>query len=171
MRATNEALLKQDNNNAVDEKIEGSIESEIDQKDTVNEPAVVTAARLRKKSQNVLNRSDSTGSTSGRKYLAPTLSDPQARNDKDRYGSSKKKPTGRTATGAVKTNLAHFTELAHHLSHHNHHHHLHHHHHNEQQATAKVLTSTSQVTMVYEVHDWWSEQVLCIQTSDDESCK
>lgn len=32
--------------------------------------------RIRKKSQN-LNRSDSTGSSSGRKFLAPTLSDPQ----------------------------------------------------------------------------------------------
>lgn len=34
--------------------------------------------RLRKKSQNILNRSDSTGSSSGRKFLVPTLSDPQA---------------------------------------------------------------------------------------------
>lgn len=45
--------------------------------------------RLRKKSQNILNRSDSTGSTSGRKFLAPTLSDPQAmRNEK--YSQKKK---------------------------------------------------------------------------------
>lgn len=44
--------------------------------------------RLRKKSQN-LNRSDSTGSTSGRKFLAPTLSDPQALRS-DKYGQKKK---------------------------------------------------------------------------------
>lgn len=38
--------------------------------------------RIRKKTQN-LNRSDSTGSSSGRKFLAPTLSDPQTlRSDK-----------------------------------------------------------------------------------------
>lgn len=44
--------------------------------------------RLRKKSQN-LNRSDSTGSSSGRKFLAPTLSDPQALRS-DKYGQKKK---------------------------------------------------------------------------------
>lgn len=44
--------------------------------------------RLRKKSQN-LNRSDSTGSSSGRKFLAPTLSDPQALRS-DKFGQKKK---------------------------------------------------------------------------------
>lgn len=44
--------------------------------------------RLRKKSQN-LNRSDSTGSSSGRKFLAPTLSDPQALRS-DKYSQKKK---------------------------------------------------------------------------------
>lgn len=44
--------------------------------------------RLRKKTQN-LNRSDSTGSSSGRKFLAPTLSDPQTLRS-DKYGSKKK---------------------------------------------------------------------------------
>lgn len=44
--------------------------------------------RLRKKPQN-LNRSDSTGSSSGRKFLAPTLSDPQALRS-DKYGQKKK---------------------------------------------------------------------------------
>lgn len=44
--------------------------------------------RLRKKPQN-LNRSDSTGSSSGRKFLAPTLSDPQTLRS-DKYGQKKK---------------------------------------------------------------------------------
>lgn len=44
--------------------------------------------RLRKKSHN-LNRSDSTGSSSGRKFLAPTLSDPQTLRT-DKYGQKKK---------------------------------------------------------------------------------
>lgn len=44
--------------------------------------------RLRKKTHN-LNRSDSTGSSSGRKFLAPTLSDPQALRG-DKYGQKKK---------------------------------------------------------------------------------
>lgn len=45
--------------------------------------------RLRKKSHNILNRSDSTGSTSGRKFLAPTLSDPQTVRS-DKYSQKKK---------------------------------------------------------------------------------
>lgn len=53
-------------------------------------PPPAEQMRLRKKSQN-LNRSDSTGSSSGRKFLAPTLSDPQAfRSDK----LSQKKKSG-----------------------------------------------------------------------------
>lgn len=44
--------------------------------------------RLREKSQN-LNRSDSTGSSSDRKFLAPTLSDPQTLRS-DKYSQKKK---------------------------------------------------------------------------------
>lgn len=59
--------------------------------------------RLRKKSQNILNRSDSTGSTSGRKFLAPTLSDPQAmRNEK----YSQKKKTGTFSSLSSSTSTA-----------------------------------------------------------------
>lgn len=53
--------------------------------------------RLRKKSQN-LNRSDSTGSSSGRKFLAPTLSDPQALRS-DKYGQKKKSGNFMSASG------------------------------------------------------------------------
>lgn len=77
LRATNDMQPKPIE--CVDEKIkEVTIDSEIDIKETDN-------LRLRKKTAHVLNRSDSTGSASGRKFLAPTLSDPQAaRNEKDR---------------------------------------------------------------------------------------
>lgn len=58
--------------------------------------------RLRKKSQNILNRSDSTGSTSGRKFLAPTLSDPQVmRNEK--YGQKKKAGTFTSLSSSTST--------------------------------------------------------------------
>lgn len=58
--------------------------------------------RLRKKSQNILNRSDSTGSSSGRKFLAPTLSDPQAmRNDK--YSQKKKAGTFSSLSSSTST--------------------------------------------------------------------
>lgn len=61
--------------------------------------------RLRKKSQNILNRSDSTGSTSGRKFLAPTLSDPQAmRNEK--YSQKKKAGTFSSIGSSTSTALS-----------------------------------------------------------------
>lgn len=59
--------------------------------------------RLRKKPQNILNRSDSTGSTSGRKFLAPTLSDPQAIRS-DKY-SQKKKSVSAMASGASSSGM------------------------------------------------------------------
>lgn len=48
------------------------------------------------KKQKPLPRSDSIGSGSGRKYLAPTLSDPAARTDKERISTKKKnnRPAG-----------------------------------------------------------------------------
>ncbi|KAG4073861.1 hypothetical protein HA402_014066 [Bradysia odoriphaga] len=150
LRATNEALLKQDD----DEKKEGSVESEPDLKEADQQ-------RILKKSQNILNRSDSTGSTSGRKFLAPTLSDPQARNPKDTFTSNKKKGPVRPASTA-KPSLTHFNEVTHH-----HAGHTHGHGHEPVQAT-KMSAVANQVTMVYEVHDWWSEQVICTQSSDEE---
>lgn len=116
-----------------------------------------------KKSQNILNRSDSTGSSSGRKFLAPTLSDPQARNPKDTFTSSKKKPVRPPST--AKPSLTHFNELTHHHNHHVGHAHGHGH---EQIPTTKMSAIANQVTMTYEVHDWWSEQVICTQSSDEE---
>lgn len=143
----------------IDEKLkEGIIEcEETDSKETDN-------LRLRKKAPSVLNRSDSTGSASGRKFLAPTLSDPQTtRNEKDRYSSKKKSPRPQ---GTVKNNLPHLNEI----NHNNHHlHHHHHHHHVETQSNNKLnVQSNNQVNLIYEVHDWWQEQMVCAQSSDEE---
>lgn len=44
----------------------------------------------RKQKVITLPRSDSIGSSSGRKYLAPTLSDPAARTEKERVSTKKK---------------------------------------------------------------------------------
>lgn len=142
-------MLKQE---ADDEKKEGSIESEPDPKEPDQQ-------RVLKKSQNILNRSDSTGSASGRKFLAPTLSDPQARNPKDTFTSNKKKPVRPTST--AKPSLTHFNELTHHHNYHTSHGH-------EQTQATKTSAVANQVTMTYEVHDWWSEQVICTQSSDEE---
>lgn len=149
LRATNDQnTLKADQNVDVTPK---EINEEVEAKE--EDPK----SRLRKQKAGVLNRSDSTGST-GRKYLAPTLSDPQAR-EKERF-SKKKSP--RPAPSQNKNNPPHFPELTH-AFHGNHHHH---HHHHEQQN--KSFTATSNGTMVTEVTDWWQEQMTCGHSSSDE---
>lgn len=120
-------------------------------------------SRLRKQKAGVLNRSDSTGST-GRKYLAPTLSDPQAR-EKERF--SKKKSPRPTPSSQNKSNTQHFPELTH--AFHGAHHHNHHHHHDHQhQQQSKSFAATGNGTMVAEVTDWWQEQMMCGHSSSDE---
>lgn len=224
-------------------------------------------SRIRKKSGGGtvtnLNRSDSTGSVSGRKFLAPSLSDPSARVDKERSGltvvsaanmasgGSKSKPRrqigGTCAVTPVSSSSkapgSHAHDMANHHSSSSHHllsHHLlHHHHHgtsdrlasaasgpggssgtastNHSSANAaggaggtggitasgysqhhlatmdfhiaatlgssggfggrdqfqaptlnKTLSISNQVSLVYEVHDWWSEQVVGGVTASEE---
>ncbi|XP_037936691.1 sodium leak channel non-selective protein [Teleopsis dalmanni] len=146
-----------------------------------------------------LNRSDSTGSSAGRKFLAPTSSDPQQRTtltDKERLHISnqqKKKnsmttiPTIPIVGGAgfkrdinkpvgfltqfnneigqfhypINNSNSHYGDthgalgspsaLVGHII-----------------AGSKLLPFNNQANVVYEVHDWWQEQVICTQTSDDE---
>lgn len=143
-----------------------------------------------------LNRSDSTGSSAGRKFLAPTSSDPQQRStltDKERLhiaNQQKKKNSITTSTlpvaavgsaaipgaGHKKNSFFvgdmsqfHYPALNHFE------------HGNVPQGLGspsgllphiipgtKLLPFNNQANAVYEVHDWWQEQVLCTQTSDDE---
>lgn len=119
--------------------------------------------KSRKKAQNVLSRSDSTGS--GRKFLAPTLSDPQARISKDRFNDSKKKSVRQQQNKTQ--HLPHLTETSYHSMHHHHlHSGSHHGHHNLEQQ--QNLTN-HHVTLAFEVHDWWSEQIIFQESSDEES--
>lgn len=114
-----------------------------------------------KKSQGALIRSDSTGS--GRKFLAPTLSDPQARSQKDRFNDSKKKSIKQKNV----QHLPHLTEATYHHTLHHHHPGGHYgaHHNLEQQQN---LTN-HHVNLAFEVHDWWSEQIIFQESSDEES--
>lgn len=106
-----------------------------------------------KKTQNVLSRSDSTGS--GRKFLAPTLSDPQARANKDRFTDGKKKSVKQN----IKTvHLPNLTEV----THHQHHSGTHHGHYMEQPIT------NHNVNLAFEVHDWFTEQIIFPESSDEE---
>ena len=121
----------------------------------------------------ILNRSDSTGSSSGRKYLQPTLSDPQAKNEKDRYVSKKK--TQRPPVGTTNKNIEHLRDFGHNNT-------LHQHYlFNQQQNSlhGQYLTDSiqqmapnklphHQTTQIYEVQDWWTEQVVCTMSSDEE---
>lgn len=138
-------------NEQIEEKKDALAEIDIDGKDT---------EKNRKKAQTVLSRSDSTGS--GRKFLAPTLSDPQARSSKDRFNDSKKKSVKNKAQ-----HLPHLTETSYHHTLHHHHHHAggHYGHHNLEQQ--QNLTN-HHVTLVFEVHDWWSEQMIFQESSDEE---
>ncbi|XP_053950819.1 sodium leak channel NALCN isoform X1 [Anastrepha ludens] len=148
-----------------------------------------------------LNRSDSTGSSTGRKYLAPTTSDPQQRStltDKERLhiSSQQKKKNSMTtvptlppvvaASGAsIKRDLnrtsgfftsgnsdgSQFHYPPHVVNHFGEQHgplgspsavmgHI--------ISGSKLLPFNNQANAVYEVHDWWQEQVICTLYSDDE---
>lgn len=126
-----------------------------------------------RKKQQVLSRSDSTGS--GKKYLAPTLSDPQARKEKQGFPVAKGKP--QRSQSNAKSTLPHLNEANHNHFHAQHSHHFHsqnhsfHGHHTvEQQLTNKLLmqSNSNHQSVVFEVHDWWQEQIICTQSSDDE---
>jgi hypothetical protein len=140
----------------------------------VKEIIETTAVKARKKmapATHILNRSDSTGSASGRKYLQPTLSDPQAKNEKDRFGS-KKKP--QRSVSSNNKNIDHIREFSHNNT-------LHQHYHlGQPTAMHQYLTDNMslqmlpnrlphhQTTQIYEVQDWWTEQVVCSISSDEE---
>ncbi|XP_004535433.1 sodium leak channel non-selective protein isoform X2 [Ceratitis capitata] len=148
-----------------------------------------------------LNRSDSTGSSTGRKYLAPTTSDPQQRStltDKERLhitSQQKKKnsmttvpvlpPVVAASGAAIKRDLNRTTGL--YTSGNSDGSQFHYppnvvNHFGEQHgplgspsaimghiiAGSKLLPFNNQANAVYEVHDWWQEQVICTLYSDDE---
>lgn len=136
-----------------------------------------------------LNRSDSAGSSKGRKFLTPTSSDPQRclNIDKDRFYSNSHHQRrehillSASIIGGKKndTKSNYITQMINNY-------------HQPYQSllnnnyfdskTRTLITSSSavsqlltnkllafnmqQVNVVYEVHDWWQEQVLCSQTTD-----
>lgn len=136
-------------NEQIEEKKDSAAENDNDGKEV---------DKNRKKTQTALIRSDSTGS--GRKFLAPTLSDPQARGNKDRYNDSKKK----SMKQQNKTqHLPHLTETSYH------HTLLHHHHAGHHNSEQLQSLTNHHVNLAFEVHDWWSEQVIFQESSDEES--
>jgi sodium leak channel non-selective protein len=134
----------------VPEQIEEKKDLSVDVEGT--EGKEVVDKRGVKKPQNVLARSDSTGS--GRKFLAPTLSDPQARANKERLTDGKRKSIKQN----IKTqHLPNLTEVTHHP-----HNGANHGHHMEQPVT------NHNVNLAFEVHDWFTEQIIFQESSDEE---
>lgn len=187
-------------------------------------PSLATGTMTAKRApQHVLNRSDSTGSTTGRKFLTPTCTDigtittqqHHRTADKERQLHPKKRnsittsiapaaiattavpmPLGNGAStsavvrydGGISKSSSFFAQFNHEIS--QYHYPAPMHTHGQQHslhygdgtsgATAllnmvaaggnnKLLSLYSQANVVYEVHDWWQEQVICTQSSDDES--
>ncbi|XP_058821851.1 sodium leak channel NALCN isoform X1 [Topomyia yanbarensis] len=174
LRATNDILLKQQQQqqqqqqnqqqDQVEEQLlhkEASLESESAEQAAKE---IENNAKNRKKSQHILNRSDSTGSSSGRKFLAPTLSDPQAKNEKDRYITKKK---SQRQTGSNSKTITQINEMNHSHTLHQHYHHFTHG--SEAQQTSSGKVGHPHINMVYEVHDWWQEQVTCTHSDDEET--
>lgn len=93
-------------------------------------------------------RSDSVGSATGRKFLAPTLSDPTVRQDKDRM--SVKRNTHQPTTS--KNNLPHVTEGS-----------------EPRDSTTNKMSMPKVSNALSEVHEWWNEQInYDTQSSDEE---
>ncbi|XP_048514061.1 sodium leak channel NALCN isoform X5 [Athalia rosae] len=149
LRATNDALMSLQDH--VEEKTkENSVDrdaDEVEQKDG-------EGLRHRTKKPVVLPRSDSIGSGSGRKYLAPTLSDPATvRTDKEKIAAAKKR--NNRPPPVVKNNLPHVTEGA------------------EQNRQPKDVQNNKAAmpkfsSIMVEVRDWWHEQVAYNTQSSDE---
>jgi hypothetical protein len=85
------------------------------------------------------------------------LSDPQARANKERFSDGKKKSVKQNIK---TTHLPNLTEITHHHQHHSGAHHGHHH--MEQPVT------NHNVNLAFEVHDWFTEQIIFQESSDEE---
>lgn len=171
MRATNDSLQRQQQqpqqlNPQQDQVEEPILNKEVNPESESAEQAakeIENNAKNRKKTQNNLIRSDSTGSTSGRKFLAPTLSDPQAKNEKDRYMTKKK---SQRQQGSNTKTITQINELNHSHTLHQHYHHLTHG--SEMQQNNNSKAGHPHINMVYEVYDWWQEQVSCTHSDDED---
>lgn len=137
------------NSEMIEEKKDLIAESKTETKD-----AEKTQKKSSQQANPVLARSDSTGS--GRKFLAPTLSDPQTRCKQDRFNDSKKKSIRQAPNKS--SHLPHLTEAGYHP----HHHHL-----NIEQQQQNL--ANHHVNLAFEVHDWWSEQMIFQDSSDEEN--
>ncbi|XP_014211525.1 sodium leak channel non-selective protein [Copidosoma floridanum] len=154
LRATNEVVASTTLQEHVEEKKEPVVE-----KDDPAEAKDAEGLRHRGKKPVGLPRSDSIGSGSGRKFLAPTLSDPatSVRIEKEKITASKKR-SNRPAPVAVKNNLPYVTERSEYLRTFG-----------KETFGARVSPPNKMTSAINEVRDWWREQLNYNTDSSDES--
>lgn len=96
-----------------------------------------------------LPRSDSIGSSSGRKFLAPTLSDPAARPEKERIVAKKKN----NRPAVINKNVTHLND-------------------SENKPNKDVLlnktTAPKVSNAIHEIRDWWNEQLAYVSSSEED---
>ncbi|KAK0077707.1 hypothetical protein PV326_009873 [Microctonus aethiopoides] len=148
LRATNDlAASTQEHQEEKNKENNADREEEIESKEA-------EGMRHRGKKPAVLPRSDSIGSGSGRKYLAPTLSDPVSiRTDKEKIAASKKRNT--RPAPLTKNNLPYLTEAA------------------EQSRQPREISNTKASTpkvssVMLEVKEWWREQLAYSSDSSED---
>lgn len=153
LRATNNAAAVPQDHQEKSKEEKGK-EISVDREEET-ETKDVEAPKHRAKKPVVLPRSDSIGSASGRKYLAPTLSDPASvRSEKDKIAVAKKRNS--RPPSMVKNNLPHLTENTEQSR--------------QQRETLNNKTTASKVSSVMlEVREWWKEQLAySSESSEDE---
>lgn len=96
-----------------------------------------------------LPRSDSIGSSSGRKFLAPTLSDPAARPEKERIVTKKKN----NRPAVINKNVVHINE-------------------SENKPNRDIAFNKTSIpkmsNAMHEIKDWWNEQLAYVSSSDED---
>lgn len=116
-------------------------ESEAETKET-------DSAQKKQKTTN-LPRSDSVGSSSGRKFLAPTLSDPAARPEKERIVTKKKN----NRPAVISKNVTHLND-------------------SEVKPNRDILynkaTTPKMLNAMHEIRDWWNEQLAYVSSEEED---
>ncbi|XP_066250989.1 sodium leak channel NALCN isoform X4 [Euwallacea similis] len=152
LRATNEVVSTPEQleeariNRPVAEKEQ---EQEVETKE--NEPPVTRKQKLVN-----LPRSDSIGSGSGRKYLAPTLSDPSARQEREKVQQTKKKNNTVRPNPPVNKNVIHLNDSEQSKIP------------REQIQNNKTTSIPKQSNAIQEIKDWWNDQLAYQSSSEEE---
>ncbi|KAL3268371.1 hypothetical protein HHI36_007487 [Cryptolaemus montrouzieri] len=145
LRATNETIP------LVPDPVEETKTGTSPDQESPGEQKELETVTNRKQKLTNITRSDSIGSTSGRKYLAPTLSDPAARTEKERVSNSKKK--NNRPPVPVNKITPHVNEI-------------------EARMPREVFNNKTTMpkasNALHEIKDWWNEQLSYASSSEED---